>query len=82
MTLIEISCEEVWQELSNYIENDVSPELRARMEAHFRKCQHCTAIFDGMQNVIQLVGDFQAFDIPKGFSERLKSRLNVDTEKK
>lgn len=75
MTLIEISCEEVWRELSNYIENDISTELRARMEAHFRKCKHCTAIYDGTKNVIQLVGDFQAFDIPAGFSERLKHRL-------
>lgn len=75
MTLIEISCEEVWMELSNYIEGDVTPELRARMEAHFRKCDHCTAIYDGTRNIIQLVGDFQAFDIPKGFSERLQARL-------
>lgn len=75
MTLIEISCEEVWMELSNYIEGDVSPELRARMEAHFRKCDHCTAIYDGTKNIIQLVGDFKAFDVPQGFSERLQARL-------
>ena len=75
MTIIEISCEEVWQELSNYIEGDVSPELRQRMEAHFRKCQHCTAIYDGTRNVVQLVGDFQAFTVPKGFAERLRKRI-------
>jgi hypothetical protein len=77
VTLIEISCEEVWRELSNYIDNDIPAELRARMDAHFRKCDHCTAIYDGSMNVIQLVGDFQAFDIPSGFSERLKARIDA-----
>jgi hypothetical protein len=76
VTLIEISCEEVWRELSNYIDDDVSTELRARMDAHFRKCNHCTAILDGTTNVVQLIGDFQAFDIPRGFSERLKARIS------
>lgn len=80
--LIDISCEEVWQELSNYIEDDISAELRARMDAHFRNCAHCTAIFDGTLNVIQLVGDFKAFDIPAGFSKRLKDRLLQSCGKK
>lgn len=78
MTIIEISCEEVWQELSNYIEGDVSPEMRQRMEVHFRKCQHCTAIYDGTRNVVQLVGDFQAFNIPQGFSDRLRKRIESE----
>ena len=82
MTLIEISCEEVWRELSNYIDNDISVELRARMDAHFRKCNHCTAIYDGSMNVIQLVGDFQAFPIPSGFSQRLKASIDSAADSK
>ena len=35
MKVIEISCIEVWREISNYIDDDVNAELRARMEAHF-----------------------------------------------
>ncbi|HET7207285.1 MAG TPA: zf-HC2 domain-containing protein [Terriglobales bacterium] len=72
---IEISCEHVWREISNYLEGDVDPELRARMEAHFRVCSHCTAVLDGTRNVIQLVADGQAFDLPRGFSERLRQRI-------
>ena len=30
-----VSCEQVWQEISNYLDGDVSPELRAAMEEHF-----------------------------------------------
>ena len=75
MPIIEISCVEVWRELSNYIEGDVDPELRRRMEEHFRGCEHCTAILDGTQNVVRLVGDGRTFDLPRGFSERLRKRI-------
>ena len=82
MTIIEISCREVWQELSKYIDDGVADELRARMEAHLARCKHCTAILDGTRNVVRLVGDGQAFDIPAGFSERLKQRLASAAKRK
>ena len=72
---IEISCEHVWREISNYIDDDVDSELRARMEAHFKVCAHCTAVLDGTRNVVRLVADGQSFDLPRGFSERLRQRI-------
>ena len=73
---IEISCEEVWRELSNYIEGETDPELRARMQDHFQQCAHCTAVLDGANNVIRLVGDGRSFALPSGFSERLHNRIS------
>jgi len=73
---IEISCEEVWRELSNYIDNGIDPDLRTRMQQHFQACAHCTAILDGTNNVIRLVGDGRSFPLPAGFSDRLRQRLS------
>ena len=76
--VIEISCSEVWREISNYIDDVVvDAELRARMEAHFRVCKHCTAVLDGIRNVIKLVADEAEFEIPAGFGARLYSKLNT-----
>jgi len=75
MTMIEISCLEVWREISNYIDGEISPELRARMEAHFKVCAHCTAILDGTKNVVKLVADGVEYELPEGFSQRLYNRL-------
>jgi anti-sigma factor RsiW len=75
LAAIEISCVEVWRELSNYLDGSVDAELRERMEEHFKGCEHCTAVLDGMRNVVRLVGDGQSFDLPVGFSGRLKKRL-------
>ena len=74
--VVEISCEEVWREISNYLEGEISGEMCARMEEHFRACKHCTAVLDGTRNVVQLVGDATAFEVPAGFSNRLYRKLN------
>ena len=75
MSVIEISCVEVWREMSNYIDDAVDPQLRRRMEEHFKGCEHCTAVLDGTRNVVRLAGDGRVFDLPAGFSDRLKKRL-------
>jgi len=75
LATIEISCVDVWREVSNYIDEVVDSTLRERMQEHFKGCEHCTAVLDGTRNVIRLVGDGEAFDVPVGFSDRLKKRL-------
>ncbi len=75
MSVIEISCLEVWRELSNYVDAEVTPELRARMEAHLKACAHCTAVLDGTRNVVKLVADGIEYELPEGFSQRLYSKI-------
>src|SRR5437870_8810544 len=70
-----VSCEEVWREISNYLEGEVDPCLRAAIQEHFRGCKHCTAVLDGTRNVIELYGDERMFEVPLGFSQRLHRRL-------
>jgi len=70
-----IDCRHVIQAISDYIDSEVDPALRERMEAHFLECQHCHAILDGTRNVITLVGDDTTFEIPADFGTRLFSRL-------
>jgi putative zinc finger protein len=75
MKVIEISCLEVWRQVSNYLENEVSAELRARIEAHVKICAHCKAVVDGTRNVVKLIADGVEYDLPQGFSQRLYSKI-------
>ena len=70
-----VSCEEVWREVSNYLDGEVDPARRAAMEDHFRGCKRCTAVLDGMRNVVHLYGDERMDEVPLGFSHRLHRRL-------
>ena len=76
--VIEISCVEVWREVSNYIDETTDPELRSRMEAHFKVCKHCSAILDGTRNVVKLIADDAEFELPTNLGQRIyeSSTLN------
>ena len=70
-----VNCEQVWQEISNYLEGEVNPELRAAMEAHFRECKHCTAVLDGTKNVLHLYGDDRSVGIARRFHRPLATKV-------
>ena len=73
--LLEIDCREVWRELVNYTEGDLMPEMRERITRHLQGCNHCTAVYDGSRNIVRLLGDKNAFELPRGFSRRLYRRF-------
>jgi Putative zinc-finger len=81
---IEIDCEEVWRQISNYLDDEVDPGLRATMASHFKDCAHCSAVLDGARNVVKLVGDGRAFEIPTGdrFYKKLNDHLAVRLPKR
>jgi len=70
-----VNCEQVWREISNYIEGDADAGLRAAMDEHFGTCKRCKSVLDGTRNVIQLFGDERMIEVPAGFGRRLERRL-------
>jgi hypothetical protein len=70
-----ISCIEVRRELSNYIDDEITPELRSRLEEHVATCSGCKAIYDGMRNILTLVTATELIELPRGFSARLYRML-------
>jgi len=60
---VKIRCDEVWREISNYLEDEVSAGLRTRMDEHFKGCKRCAAVLVGTRNVVRLVGDASVFDL-------------------
>ena len=72
---IEIDCYQVRRELSDYLEGDLTPQLRLQIEEHLQTCDHCRAVYDGLRNIVRLLGDEEAIELPEGFSQRLYNRL-------
>ena len=70
-----VTCEQVWREISNYLDGEISPDLRAAVEGHLQACRQCKAVLDGTRNVIGLYGEERMFQPPLGYSQRLHQRL-------
>ena len=73
--LVEIKCQDVWKEITNYIESDLTQELRDRIARHLENCRHCKAIYDGTKNIVRLLGDNNVLELPPGFSRHLYDRV-------
>ena len=73
-----VSCEQVWREISNYVDGDVDAALRSSMDQHFRTCKRCASVLAGTRNVVALYGDERMVQVPAGFSRRLHQRLETD----
>lgn len=71
-----MQCQDVWREISNYIDGNVAPSLLAELEEHLAHCRHCAAILDSTHNILVLVADEKTFNLPMGYSERLHERLS------
>ena len=70
-----VNCEQVWREISNYLEGGVDPALRSAIEEHFGTCTRCKSVLEGTRNVVTLYGDERMLEVPAGFSRRLEKRL-------
>jgi predicted anti-sigma-YlaC factor YlaD len=69
------SCEEVRSALSNYIDDDVSPNLRRQLEQHLAECRTCQVLYDTTRKTLRIVTDVGSFEIPETVSERLMKRI-------
>jgi CheY-like chemotaxis protein len=66
----EMSCEEIWREIPNYIVGKHGAAMRASIEEHLNKCKHCTAALGGAGNVVRLAADAAALDLRTTHNDR------------
>jgi hypothetical protein len=70
-----VNCEQVWREISNYVDGEVDAGMRSSMDEHFRTCKRCASVLAGTRNVVALYGDERMLEAPAGFGQRLQKRL-------
>jgi len=73
--MITLSCEEVRREISNYLDDDISPRMRRMLETHLEQCRKCAVLLDSTHNVLVLLADEQRFELPAGFGLRVRQML-------
>ena len=79
--MIILSCAEVRREISNYLDDDMTPRMRRLLEAHLEQCRKCAVLLDSTHNVLVLLADEQRFELPAGFSVRVREILAREFEK-
>ncbi len=80
--MLRLNCKDVWREISNYLDDDLPSTTRNRIEAHLAQCRHCAALVDSTRNIIILIADEKMFELPVGFSAKLRERLSQEMNRK
>jgi len=70
-----ITCDQVLKEISNFIDNDVNPELIFQINEHLRSCHNCTVLVNTTRKTLSLVAENYNVELPVGFSERLLAQI-------
>jgi anti-sigma factor (TIGR02949 family) len=72
-----LDCKQVLAELSNYLDGEVSPELKRALEQHLAACHRCSLIFDTTRKTLKIVTDVGPLEVPLEVSARLYARLQL-----
>jgi len=70
-----ITCEEFFAEFGDYLENQVSEEVRREMELHLSQCRTCTVLYDSSCKTVKLVTDSSSFELPQSVSDAVVKRI-------
>ena len=62
-TTAELSCRELVELVTDYLDGTLPPSDRARFDAHIGKCVNCTAYLEQFRETIRLTGKLREDDV-------------------
>ena len=70
-----MDCKTVLANLSDYVDGDLSHEVRKALEEHIARCRRCRVVLDTTRKTLKIVLDAEPFEVPLAVSARLYRRL-------
>jgi predicted anti-sigma-YlaC factor YlaD len=70
-----MSCEELVELVTAYLEGDLRPDARARVDEHLDDCEGCRIFLDQMRETIELIGRLRVDDVPREGADALLAAL-------
>ena len=66
-----LSCRELVELVTDYLEGALSRSDRARFERHIKGCPHCTAYLEQMRQTLALLGRLEEQSLPPAARDEL-----------
>ena len=68
-------CKNCLQQISEYLDGQMDPELKKRLEEHLVFCHSCQVVLDSTRKTIELYCDGKLFQLPVAVRDRLHTAL-------
>ena len=70
-----LTCKDFLNELSDYLDESVDAEVRAKIEKHMAECPNCWVIADTTRKTVQIYKGMDPVPIPQDVERRLMAAL-------
>ena len=70
-----LTCKDFLNELSDYLDESVDAEIRAKLEQHITECPNCWVIADTTKKTIRIFKGMDLHPIPADVESRLMNAL-------
>lgn len=70
-----MNCENVIQELSNFLDGELTAVLAEELESHLEECSDCKLVVNQTKKTIELYCDCGPIELPKEVRSRLHDAL-------
>jgi len=70
-----ITCEDFFAEFADYLENEVSQEVRQELELHLSRCRACHVLYDSTRKTIKVVAESNSFELPQNIFDPILDRV-------
>lgn len=70
-----LTCKDFLAELSDFLDERIDAELRAKLERHITECPNCWVIADTTRKTIQFYKGMEPYPIPSEVETRLMTAL-------
>lgn len=77
MVVDELTCQELVELITDYLEGALSPAERARFEAHLAGCTGCRNYLDQMRRTLRAVGRLREEDVSPASREKLLAHFRA-----
>lgn len=76
-----MTCSEFLAQLDDLIDDEVTTQLRADLEAHLRDCEHCVITLNTTRKTIEIYRSHELYQLPDTLRERLHSAIMAKCKK-
>jgi anti-sigma factor RsiW len=72
-----LSCRDLLEELGDYLDDDLSADLRRELEEHLADCRPCKVVADSARQTVKIVTGCRSFELPPKFSVKIMAKIKA-----
>jgi anti-sigma factor RsiW len=77
-----MNCTDLLSQLTDYFDDQLSPELREEVRAHTAGCQHCKVVLNTTRQTIEVYKGNEVYEVSSELRERLHTAIMAKCVKK